>query len=133
MYSRQSLHNTSVLELALLERCWTGRSDVLGCSCNFAGDRRYRVANICWIALEARTLFMDSGPRIMGRVLVILGVCYVRIAKRLIARVIQRRDPTTRWTGAAGACSASSLVRRRVNEIAPPGQLKRSALVNYSP
>jgi hypothetical protein len=32
---------------------------------------------------------------------------------------------TNRWTGAAGACFASSLVRRRLNEIAPPGQLKR--------
>jgi hypothetical protein len=33
------------------------------------------------------------------------------------------RHPTTRWTGAAGACFASNLMRRRLNEIAPPGQL----------
>jgi hypothetical protein len=32
---------------------------------------------------------------------------------------------TSRWTGAAVACFASSLVRRRLREIAPPGQLKR--------
>jgi hypothetical protein len=35
---------------------------------------------------------------------------------------------TTRWTGAAVACFASSLVRRSLNEVAPPGQLRRSAL-----
>ena len=34
-----------------------------------------------------------------------------------------RRSRTTRWTGAAGACFASNSVRRRVKEIAPPGQL----------
>jgi hypothetical protein len=37
--------------------------------------------------------------------------------------VKQRRGRTTHWTGAAGACFASSLVRRRLNEFAPPGQL----------
>src|SRR5882724_8746595 len=37
--------------------------------------------------------------------------------------VVDRRGITTRWTGAAGACFASNLVRRRLNEIAPPGQL----------
>ena len=30
---------------------------------------------------------------------------------------------TTRWTGAAVACFASNLVRGRLREIAPPGQL----------
>jgi hypothetical protein len=33
------------------------------------------------------------------------------------------RNITTRWTGAAGACFASNLVRRRLNGNAPPGQL----------
>jgi hypothetical protein len=37
--------------------------------------------------------------------------------------LIDDRRTTTRWTGAAGACFASGLVRRRLNEIAPPGQL----------
>jgi hypothetical protein len=32
---------------------------------------------------------------------------------------------TNRWTGAAVARFASSLARRRLNEIAPPGQLRR--------
>ena len=36
-----------------------------------------------------------------------------------------RTRPTNRWTGAAGACFASNLARRRLNEIAPPGQLQR--------
>ena len=33
------------------------------------------------------------------------------------------RNRTSRWTGAAGACFASNLVRRRLRETAPPGQL----------
>ena len=36
---------------------------------------------------------------------------------------IDQRRITTRWTGAAGACFASGVTRRRLNEIAPPGQL----------
>jgi hypothetical protein len=35
------------------------------------------------------------------------------------ARLSEMRR-TSRWTGAAGACFASSLVRRRLREIAPP-------------
>ena len=37
------------------------------------------------------------------------------------AKISTRR--TNRWTGAAGACFASNLVRRRLRENAPPGQL----------
>ena len=37
------------------------------------------------------------------------------------------RSRTNRWTGAAVACFASNLVPRRLNEIAPPGQLRRYA------
>jgi len=36
-----------------------------------------------------------------------------------------RLCPANRWTRAAGACFASSVVRRRLNEFAPPGQLHR--------
>jgi len=39
--------------------------------------------------------------------------------------VVSGRGITTRWTGAAGACFASNLVRRRLKGIAPPGQLRR--------
>jgi hypothetical protein len=39
---------------------------------------------------------------------------------------------TTRWTGAAVARFASSLVRRDLNEIAPPGQLRRYAFSRFS-
>lgn len=35
--------------------------------------------------------------------------------------------PTTRWTRAAGAGFATSLIRRRVLRLAPPRQLRRSA------
>src|ERR1700686_939366 len=35
----------------------------------------------------------------------------------------------TSCTRAAGACFASNLVRRRLNEIAPPGQLDRYAAI----
>jgi hypothetical protein len=35
-------------------------------------------------------------------------------------------DITNRWTRAAGACFASYLIRRWLNEIAPPRQLNRS-------
>src|SRR5882762_4573440 len=38
------------------------------------------------------------------------------------------RRRTNRWTGAAVARFASSLVRRRLNDLAPPAQLNRSAL-----
>ena len=34
-------------------------------------------------------------------------------------------DPTSRWTGAAVGCFLTSLVRRRLNVNAPPGQLHR--------
>ena len=39
------------------------------------------------------------------------------------------RHITNRWTGAAGVCFASNSVRRRLREIAPPGQLCRYAIV----
>ena len=39
------------------------------------------------------------------------------------------RGPTNRWTGAAGACFALSLVRRSLDEYAPPGQLRRWAAI----
>ena len=42
-------------------------------------------------------------------------------------RSYRRTPPNSRWTGAAGACFASSVARRRWDEIAPPGQLHRSA------
>jgi hypothetical protein len=41
-----------------------------------------------------------------------------------------RSGRTNRWTGAAVARFASSLVRRSLNEFAPPGQLNRSAAAN---
>lgn len=52
-----------------------------------------------------------------------------------IARIVFRRQlyPTTRWTGAAVACFASNLVRRRVREIAPPGQLGGSQSILENP
>src|ERR1700730_13765150 len=43
------------------------------------------------------------------------------------------RRRTNRWTGAAGACFASNLVGRRLNEIAPAGQLERYALAFSCP
>jgi hypothetical protein len=41
----------------------------------------------------------------------------------------ENRRPTNRWTRAAGACFASRLVRRCLNEIAPPRQLRRWAAI----
>jgi hypothetical protein len=38
---------------------------------------------------------------------------------------LMRRRPTNRWTGAAVGRFTSSLVRRRLDGIAPPGQLNR--------
>jgi hypothetical protein len=53
-------------------------------------------------------------------------------ALRLNRRVKPWRAPTTRWTGAAGACFASNLVRRRLREFAPPGQLRRWAATYFT-
>jgi hypothetical protein len=44
---------------------------------------------------------------------------------RVLAQGQRRR--TNRWTGAAVGCFVTSKMRRRLNEFAPPGQLKRSA------
>ena len=46
--------------------------------------------------------------------------------------IIERRGlgPTNRWTRAAGACFSTCLVRRCLNEFAPPRQLNRYALAH---
>jgi hypothetical protein len=43
----------------------------------------------------------------------------------------EQANLTNRWTGAAGACFASNMVRRRLDEFAPPGQLKRWATYSF--
>jgi len=46
---------------------------------------------------------------------------------RLSSQGCEGRRPTNRWTGAAVAYFSTRLVRRKLNEIAPPGQLNRWA------
>jgi len=54
-----------------------------------------------------------------------------RVSEEESSRCCERHI-TNRWTGAAVARFASTLVRRRLNEIAPPGQLKRWVLTELT-
>src|SRR5258705_356455 len=53
-------------------------------------------------------------------------ICYLEIPAITAEALVEDRL-TIRWTGAAGARFGSNLVRRRLSEIAPPRQLRRSA------
>jgi len=103
---------------------FNGRDIVVGYASDFGRGRRQRnLLVVRWAVIQCQAVMLWWTLSIPSPVKRCQKTIRATSSPAFRNRVLFRRCPTTRWTGPAGACFASSLVRRRLREIAPTGHL----------